>query len=252
MVEGAQSCFTFLAADRESAARQCATFGPLLDYRPHRTFTAVLPHRPKTRVGFFSGNPSGRLSRRRRFRSMFTPGSRACGYKTASGLGKWPNRDPIGEKGGKNLYAFVGNDPVNEFDPLGLLPPSNPQCQALQRKIENIEKDIARMETGLAEDQKGLPEEAPGDDVTPSLSRRGHRAKLAAAIANLASKKALYQANCSDPEPAKSCPFFKPMFAGGPVTAKQAAMGLGGAAALVAITAGGPVTIGVGVAVAAP
>jgi hypothetical protein len=38
---------------------------------------------------------------------MFTPGSRACGYKTASGLGKWPNRDPLQEKGGMNLYALV-------------------------------------------------------------------------------------------------------------------------------------------------
>jgi hypothetical protein len=30
---------------------------------------------------------------------MFTPGLRACAYKSASGLGKWPNRDPIGEAG---------------------------------------------------------------------------------------------------------------------------------------------------------
>jgi uncharacterized protein RhaS with RHS repeats len=34
--------------------------------------------------------------------------------------GRWPNRDPIGEKGGKNLYGMVGNDPVNKIDFLGL------------------------------------------------------------------------------------------------------------------------------------
>jgi hypothetical protein len=51
---------------------------------------------------------------------MFTPGSRACAYKTASGLGNWPNRDPIGERGGMNLYGFVGNQPVDEIDIFGL------------------------------------------------------------------------------------------------------------------------------------
>ncbi|MCB1129858.1 MAG: RHS repeat-associated core domain-containing protein [Verrucomicrobiae bacterium] len=35
-------------------------------------------------------------------------------------LGRWPSRDPIGEKGGVNLYAFVGNDGVNLWDSLGL------------------------------------------------------------------------------------------------------------------------------------
>ena len=104
MVEGAQSCFTSLAADRESAARPQATFRPLLDHRPHPTFTQLLPHWPKTRVWGFSGTPSGRLSRRRRGRSMFTPGSRACAYKTASGLGKWPNRDPLDEPGFETLH----------------------------------------------------------------------------------------------------------------------------------------------------
>lgn len=51
---------------------------------------------------------------------MFTPGLRACGYKSASGLGKWPNRDPIGERGGLNLYDYVGNNPVNLVDLFGL------------------------------------------------------------------------------------------------------------------------------------
>ena len=30
--------------------------------------------------------------------------------------GGWLSRDPIGETGGKNLYCFVGNNPVNAFD----------------------------------------------------------------------------------------------------------------------------------------
>jgi hypothetical protein len=32
-------------------------------------------------------------------------------------MGRWPNRDPIGEIGGANLFAFVS--PMNTYDPLG-------------------------------------------------------------------------------------------------------------------------------------
>jgi RHS repeat-associated protein len=35
-------------------------------------------------------------------------------------IGRWINRDPIEEKGGFNLYNFLGNDGVNKFDLLGL------------------------------------------------------------------------------------------------------------------------------------
>jgi hypothetical protein len=34
--------------------------------------------------------------------------------------GRWPNRDPIEEEGGLNVYGFVGNDGVNYYDYLGL------------------------------------------------------------------------------------------------------------------------------------
>jgi RHS repeat-associated protein len=30
---------------------------------------------------------------------------------------EWPNRDPIEEEGGINLYTYVNNDPVNWIDP---------------------------------------------------------------------------------------------------------------------------------------
>ncbi len=34
--------------------------------------------------------------------------------------GRWLSRDPIGERGGINLYGYVGNGPVNYYDPSGL------------------------------------------------------------------------------------------------------------------------------------
>ncbi|MCF7669660.1 MAG: RHS repeat-associated core domain-containing protein [Verrucomicrobia bacterium] len=35
-------------------------------------------------------------------------------------MGRWIKRDPIGERGGMNLYNYVGNDPLNWIDTLGL------------------------------------------------------------------------------------------------------------------------------------
>ena len=72
--------------------------------------------------------------------------NRTCSYETASGVfqfstkyydeetgfyyygyryydpqtGRWPSRDPINERGGINLYGFVGNDGVSGIDFLGL------------------------------------------------------------------------------------------------------------------------------------
>ena len=38
----------------------------------------------------------------------------------ATEVAMWPNRDPLQEKGGLNLYGFVGNNGVNSVDYLGL------------------------------------------------------------------------------------------------------------------------------------
>jgi RHS repeat-associated protein len=35
-------------------------------------------------------------------------------------LGRWINRDPIGERGGINIYSFVENETVSDWDYLGL------------------------------------------------------------------------------------------------------------------------------------
>ena len=36
--------------------------------------------------------------------------------------GRWLSRDPIGERGGENIYGFIQNDPVDVIDNLGLIP----------------------------------------------------------------------------------------------------------------------------------
>jgi len=42
------------------------------------------------------------------------------------GLQRWINRDPIGEAGGFNLYRFADNNPISQFDALGLVPKPPP------------------------------------------------------------------------------------------------------------------------------
>jgi len=44
------------------------------------------------------------------------PGLRFC----SAPLGKWISRDPIGERGGRNLYMMIRNRPLDRRDPFGL------------------------------------------------------------------------------------------------------------------------------------
>jgi len=57
-------------------------------------------------TGHYQHGPSGLLVAPRRFYS--------------GDLGRWLSRDPIGERGGINLYRYVGNGPVNAIDPFGM------------------------------------------------------------------------------------------------------------------------------------
>jgi len=49
-------------------------------------------------------------------------GVRYYGYRYYDPVtGRWPSRDPIGERGGINLYGMVGNNTVGNWDYLGLI-----------------------------------------------------------------------------------------------------------------------------------
>lgn len=54
------------------------------------------------------------------------------GYRYYSAkLGRWLSRDPLGEAGGFNLYAYCQNDPVNGHDLLGMDPFTDAQKEQL-------------------------------------------------------------------------------------------------------------------------
>jgi len=102
-------------------------------------YTATYPRLRKThpvgknRVWDFLAEPNKSGQANRRQPPQPRRGNRPVATKPASGVrfygfryynpvtGRWPSRDPIGERGGMNLYGFVGNDGVNWWDYLGLV-----------------------------------------------------------------------------------------------------------------------------------
>ncbi|MBN8457692.1 MAG: RHS repeat-associated core domain-containing protein [Verrucomicrobia bacterium] len=83
----------------------------------------------------FEYDPFGILTRltgsnSTRFQHRFStkprdPDSGLCcyGYRWCDPLtGRSPSRDPMGERGGLNLYGYVGNDSINALDYVGLAP----------------------------------------------------------------------------------------------------------------------------------
>lgn len=65
----------------------------------------------------------------------------------------WLNRDPIGERGGLNLYGMVGNDAVNQVDKLGLqpglfLPPGAPGAGTFNPALQEHLEDNSNRDAG--------------------------------------------------------------------------------------------------------
>ena len=103
MVVGIQSCPPALAADRNSVA------GPVISSLPRNRFK----NSPQC--------AKHRHSRRRLSQSSVSDSPTPDCKASRDGIRIWLNKDPIKEEGGINLYQFVGNSPINRYDPLGLV-----------------------------------------------------------------------------------------------------------------------------------
>jgi RHS repeat-associated protein len=74
-------------------------------------------------------------------------------------LGRFLTQDPIGMLGGINLYAYVGNDPVNFVDSFGLEPLTECQKKLLGPSFPDIDLDKIDVHTD------GIPWYVPGDPI---------------------------------------------------------------------------------------
>lgn len=59
--------------------------------------------------------------------------------------GLWPSRDPIEENGGDNLYVFVGNDGINDWDILGKESSREKakRCGKFKKKAEEVRTKVS-------------------------------------------------------------------------------------------------------------
>ena len=59
---------------------------------------------------------------------------------------RWLSKDPIGLAGGLNLYGFVGNDPINNWDLLGLADGKDDKCEefwkGLADKVKKVDEGL--------------------------------------------------------------------------------------------------------------
>jgi RHS repeat-associated protein len=63
------------------------------------------------------------------------------GYRWYDPLtGRWPSRDPIGERGGVNLYGFLANSPITIMDVIGASP-----YPGIYQNLNHLENDPARL-----------------------------------------------------------------------------------------------------------
>jgi RHS repeat-associated protein len=136
--------------DQPDSSRLDREQSPGDDDSPPESGPFPRPTRPR---GPRSENPSNSLaSRRLRTREPNWKRDRVpdYGYRYYDPLtGRWPSRDPIEERGGENLYGFVGSDSINHFDHLGLWGPE--QHQALTNESYNSAVGFSGLDPDQAE-----------------------------------------------------------------------------------------------------
>ncbi|UDQ98799.1 RHS repeat-associated core domain-containing protein [Lentisphaerota bacterium WC36G] len=99
--------------------------------------------------------------------------------------GKWLKRDPIAENGGYNLYGFVGNNPIDYIDLLGLYPsPNNPPAPKGYYDYTPPDNSAIRYDftfevDGIVNDKKNELIGIPDDAIV--LDRFGHKDQLISA-----------------------------------------------------------------------
>jgi len=85
--------------------------------------------------------------------------------------GRWPSRDPIEERGGVNLYGFVGNEGVNWVDYLGL---EIPLPQGMTRSGGNtLPPGLFRQKCKISLEQNHAGDHTPPDDLDGNCFRYG-------------------------------------------------------------------------------
>jgi RHS repeat-associated protein len=83
--------------------------------------------------------------------------------------GRWPSRDPIGERGGVNLYGFVGNEPASNYDFLGLKKPTKEEKDRGLLAFDELALKLQKMGSECCKDCKGA--DTQGKNIASEIKK---------------------------------------------------------------------------------